>query len=93
VISITVVGACILIGVPAGLIAGYYDNIVGNVVMRLAYIFLAVPRVILALALSQALGPSLPNMLLGLTITYWPWFAHRGSGNAIGATIDLCRDQ
>ncbi|HEX9867280.1 MAG TPA: oligopeptide/dipeptide ABC transporter ATP-binding protein [Candidatus Tectomicrobia bacterium] len=75
VISVTVVGACILIGVPAGLIAGYCDNIVGDVVMRLADIFLAVPRVILALALSQALGPSLPNMLLALTITYWPWFA------------------
>jgi len=63
------------IGVPAGLIAGYCDNIVGDVVMRLADIFLAVPRVILALALAQALGPSLPNMLLALTITYWPWFA------------------
>jgi peptide/nickel transport system permease protein len=75
VISLTVVGACLLIGVPAGLIAGYCDNMVGDAVMRLADIFLAVPRVILALALSQALGPSLPNMLLALTITYWPWFA------------------
>jgi peptide/nickel transport system permease protein len=75
VISFTVVGACLLIGVPAGLIAGYWENIVGDVVMRIADIFLAVPRVILALALSQALGPSLPNMLLALTITYWPWFA------------------
>jgi peptide/nickel transport system permease protein len=74
VISIMVVGACILIGVPAGLIAGYCGNIVGDVVMRLTDIFLAVPRVILALALSQPLGPSLPNMLLALTITYWPWF-------------------
>ncbi len=75
VISVTVVAACIVIGVPAGLIAGYSENIVGNAIMRIADIFLAVPRVILALALSQALGPSLPNMLLALTITYWPWFA------------------
>jgi peptide/nickel transport system permease protein len=75
VISFTVVGACVLIGVPAGLVAGYCENIVGDVIMRIADIFLAVPRVILALALSQALGPSLPNMLLALTITYWPWFA------------------
>jgi peptide/nickel transport system permease protein len=75
VISVTVVTACIVIGVPAGLIAGYCENFVGNMIMRIADIFLAVPRVILALALSQALGPSLPNMLLALTITYWPWFA------------------
>ena len=41
--------------------------------MRIADIFLAVPRVILALAMAQALGPSLPNMM-ALTVTYWPWF-------------------
>jgi peptide/nickel transport system permease protein len=75
VISLTVVTACVLIGVPAGLIAGYYENAAGNLIMRIADIFLAVPRVILALAMAQALGPSLPNMLLALTITYWPWFA------------------
>jgi peptide/nickel transport system permease protein len=75
VISITVVSACLVIGVPAGLIAGYRENFIGDVIMRIADIFLAVPRIILALALSQALGPSLPNMLLALTITYWPWFA------------------
>jgi peptide/nickel transport system permease protein len=75
VISFTIVGACLLIGVPTGLIAGYWENIIGDVVMRTANIFLAVPRAILAFALSQALGPSLPNMLLALTITYRPWFA------------------
>jgi peptide/nickel transport system permease protein len=42
--------------------------------MGIADIFLAVPRVILALAMAQALGPSLPNLMLALTVTYWPWF-------------------
>jgi peptide/nickel transport system permease protein len=74
IISLTVVGACLLVGVPAGLIAGYHDNVVSHLIMRIADIFLAVPRVILALAMAQALGPSLPNMMLALTITYWPWF-------------------
>lgn len=74
IVSLTVVGACLLVGVPAGLIAGYYDNVVSHLIMRIADIFLAVPRVILALAMAQALGPSLPNMILALTVTYWPWF-------------------
>jgi peptide/nickel transport system permease protein len=74
IVSLTVVGACLFVGVPAGLIAGYYDNIVSHLIMRIADIFLAVPRVILALAMAQALGPSLPNMILALTVTYWPWF-------------------
>jgi peptide/nickel transport system permease protein len=73
-IAFTVVGACLLIGVPAGLIAGYYENVVSQLIMRTADVFLAVPRVILALAMAQALGPSLPNLILALTVTYWPWF-------------------
>ena len=74
VIAFTVVGACLAIGVPTGLIAGYYDNVVSHFILRTADVFLAVPRVILALALAQALGPSLPNLILALTVTYWPWF-------------------
>jgi peptide/nickel transport system permease protein len=74
IISCTVVGICIAIGVPTGLIAGYYDNAVSQLILRAADIFLAVPRVILALAIAQALGPSLPNLILALTVTYWPWF-------------------
>ena len=75
VIAVVVVGSCLVVGVPAGLIAGYYDNIVSSLIMRVADIFLAVPQVILALALAQALGPSTPNVMLALTVTYWPWFA------------------
>jgi peptide/nickel transport system permease protein len=74
IVSFTVVGACLLIGVSTGLIAGYSNHIVSYFIMRLADIFLAVPRVILALAMAQALGPSLPNLILAMTVTYWPWF-------------------
>ena len=73
-IACTVVGACIAIGVPTGLIAGYYEHAISHLILRTADIFLAVPRVILALAMAQALGPSLPNLILALTVTYWPWF-------------------
>jgi peptide/nickel transport system permease protein len=73
-VSFAVVGACLLIGVSTGLVAGYCDNIASHLIMRTADIFLAVPRVILALAMAQALGPSLPNLILALTVTYWPWF-------------------
>lgn len=71
-VSFTVVGACLLVGVSTGLVAGYCNNILSHFIMRTADIFLAVPRVILALAMAQALGPSLPNLILALTVTYWP---------------------
>ena len=43
--------------------------------MRVSDIFLAVPQVVLAIAIAQTLGPSLPNVILALSATYWPWFA------------------
>jgi peptide/nickel transport system permease protein len=74
-IGIIAVGASLLIGVPVGLVAGYYHSWVSDALMRVSDIFLAVPQVVLAIAIAQTLGPSLPNVILALSVTYWPWFA------------------
>jgi peptide/nickel transport system permease protein len=74
-IGVIAVGASLLIGVPVGLIAGHYHNAVSDLLMRVSDIFLAVPQVVLAIAIAQTLGPSLPNVILALSATYWPWFA------------------
>ena len=70
-----VMGASLLLGVPAGLLSGYFEGAVSDIVMRLCDIFLSIPQVILAMALAYGLGPSLPNMMLALSLTYWPFFA------------------
>jgi len=75
VIGIIAVGASVVIGVPVGLVAGYYHTWVSDLLMRVSDIFLAVPQVVLAIAIAQTLGPSLPNVILALSVTYWPWFA------------------
>src|SRR5262245_61408031 len=74
-IGVIAVGASLVIGVPVGLIAGYYHNWASDLLMRVSDIFLAVPQVVLAIAIAQTLGPSLPNVILALSVTYWPWFA------------------
>ena len=74
-IGLIAVGASLLVGVPAGLVAGYYHGWLSDLVMRVSDIFLAVPQVVLAIAIAQTLGPSLPNVILALSATYWPWFA------------------
>ena len=74
-IGVIAVGASVLIGVPVGLVAGYFHNWVSDALMRVSDIFLAVPQVVLAIAIAQTLGPSLPNVILALSVTYWPWFA------------------
>lgn len=75
VIAVIAVGTSLLIGVPVGLLAGYYHTWLSDALMRVSDIFLAVPQVVLAIAIAQTLGPSLPNVILALSLTYWPWFA------------------
>jgi peptide/nickel transport system permease protein len=73
-IAVLVVAGAMLIGVPLGLVGGYRRGWVPEVIMRVTDVFLAVPQLILALALAQLLGPSLKNAMLALTLTYWPFF-------------------
>lgn len=75
VIAIIAVGSALAIGVPIGLVAGYYESWLGEFLMRIADIFLSIPQFVLALALASALGPSIENAILALSITYWPWFS------------------
>jgi peptide/nickel transport system permease protein len=73
-IALMVVGISMLIGVPLGLVAGYYQGGASEVIMRVTDVFLAVPQLILALAIAQLMGPSLQSAMLALTLTYWPFF-------------------
>ena len=74
VIAIVAVGASLLIGVPIGLVSGWYETWLGESLMRVSDIFLAVPQIVLAIAIAQTLGPSIENVILALSVTYWPWF-------------------
>jgi peptide/nickel transport system permease protein len=75
VIALVAVGAALLIGVPVGLWAGWNEFWIGEALMRVSDVFLAVPQIVLAIAIAQTLGPSIENVILALSITYWPWFA------------------
>ena len=74
-IAVIAIGVSVLIGVPIGLIAGYYRNWVSDALMRTSDIFLAVPQIVLAIAIAQTLGPSIENVILALSATYWPFWA------------------
>jgi peptide/nickel transport system permease protein len=74
-VAVTTIGGALIIGIPVGLIAGYYEGWIGAVLMRLCDVFLALPQIVLALALASALGANIRNAILALTITYWPWWS------------------
>jgi peptide/nickel transport system permease protein len=73
-IALIAVGTALVVGVPLGLIAGFGDGWLSDLIMRVADMFLAIPQIILAIAIAQTLGPSLPNVILALSATFWPWF-------------------
>jgi peptide/nickel transport system permease protein len=73
-VAVLVVAGAMLIGVPLGLVAGYRGGFTSDAIMRVTDVFLAVPQLVLALALAQLLGPSLRNAMVALTLTYWPFF-------------------
>ena len=64
-----------IIGLLIGTIAGFAGGWVDQVLMRITDIFLAFPKLILALALVAALGPGIVNAVLALAITGWPPYA------------------
>jgi peptide/nickel transport system permease protein len=64
-----------LFGLIVGTVAGYFGGIVDQVLMRITDIFLAFPRLILALALVAVLGPGIENAVLAIALTAWPPYA------------------
>jgi len=74
-ISISATAVAVLIGVPMGLIAGYFDRWYSDLLMRVSDVFLAVPQIVLAIAIAQTLGPAIQNVILALSATYWPFWA------------------
>ncbi len=73
-VALLVVLGAMAIGIPLGLAAGYGRGWVSELIMRVTDVFLALPQLILALALAQLLGPSLESAMIALTFTYWPFF-------------------
>jgi peptide/nickel transport system permease protein len=63
------------IGLLVGTVAGYAGGILDAALMRITDIFLAFPRLILALAFVAALGPGIQNAVIAIAITSWPPYA------------------
>ncbi|OJF94363.1 ABC transporter permease [Pararhizobium antarcticum] len=63
------------IGLLVGAVSGYAGGWVDAVLMRITDIFLAFPKLVLALAFVAAMGPGIENAILAIAITSWPPYA------------------
>ncbi|MCR9237955.1 MAG: ABC transporter permease [Alphaproteobacteria bacterium] len=64
-----------LVGLLVGTVAGYTGGFIDVVLMRITDIFLAFPRLVLALAFVAALGAGIENAVLAISLTAWPPYA------------------
>ncbi len=62
-------------GLLIGAISGYYGGWVDRLLMRITDVFLAFPRLVLALAFVAALGPGIVTAIIAIAITTWPPYA------------------
>lgn len=73
--GLLIVAFSLLIGLPVGLLAGYFGGWADEALMRVTDIFLAFPALLLAVLLAAALGPGLLNSIVAVSVTWWPWYA------------------
>ncbi len=73
--GVVVLSLVVIPGVVLGLVAGYYRGTwIDTVIMRTTDIFLAVPPLILALAICSVLTPSVFNAMMAVSLMWWPWY-------------------
>ncbi|NTF33541.1 ABC transporter permease [Rhizobium skierniewicense] len=68
------VAIAVLLGVPFGLVSGYFGGWVDQVISRITEAFLAMPFLIMAIALAAFLGPSLTNAMIAIGLSAMPIF-------------------
>jgi peptide/nickel transport system permease protein len=83
------------VGIPLGVLAGYFGGAGDEIIMRVTDIFLAFPSLLLALAFAAVLPPSLTSLTIAITITWWPWYARLVRGQAASVAgrpyVEACR--
>ncbi len=63
------------LGMVVGVLAGYFGGALDEILMRFSDVFLAFPKLILAIAFAAALGPGVENAIVAISVANWPSYA------------------
>jgi peptide/nickel transport system permease protein len=84
-----------VVGIPLGIVAGYFGGVADEIIMRITDIFLAFPSLLLSLAFAAVLPPSLTSLTIAIAITWWPWYTRliRGQSASVAGRpyVESCR--
>jgi peptide/nickel transport system permease protein len=72
-VVVVVIGSAL--GTLVGAVAGYVGGVWDEIIMRVTELFMAFPTIILAMAVTAALGPDIRNAILALVVVWWPSYA------------------
>ena len=82
------VGIAVAIGVPLGLISGYFGGWIDMIISRVTEAFLAMPFLIMAIALAAFLGPSLFNAMIAIGLSAMPLFVRLTRGQVLSVKTE-----
>lgn len=82
-IAVSAVGISIALGLPLGIISGYFGGRLDNVLMRVIDALLSFPVLLLALTISAVLGPNLQNTIIAIGVAFTPFLARIVRGEAL----------
>jgi len=82
------VAIAVLLGVPFGVLAGYCRGLTDNVISRFTEALLAVPLLILAIALAAFMGPSLRNVMIAIGLSAMPLFIRIARGQTMAVMTE-----
>jgi peptide/nickel transport system permease protein len=81
--AVAILALVVPLGTVLGLIAGYYrGSPIDTITMRITDIFLAIPSIVLALAICSLLEPNLFNSMMAVSVLWWPWYTRLAYGIA-----------
>lgn len=87
-VGFVAIGIALVVGGILGCIAGYYGGLLDNIIMRFMDIFLAIPSILLAVAIVAAFGGSLFNLMVAIGVSFIPQFAR-----VVRASVLQVKDQ
>ncbi len=82
-VAVLAIGISVGIGLPLGLIAGYWEGPIGSIIMRLIDAIQAFPTVLLAVAIASTLGPGITNAMIAIGLVGIPGFARLSRGEVL----------
>jgi len=88
--AVTIAGAAI--GVLLGTIGALARGLLDELIMRVTDIFLAVPLLILAMAITAVLGPSMINTTIAMAVVWWPGYARQARAEVLRVKSELYVD-